>query len=130
MHARQFRGLLTIAMLASAAACARSARPGNESSTLQGVTTARITNNNWLDVNVYAARAGSRLRLGMVGGQNTEVFRLPRHFVDARGVQILIDPIGSPQSYQTELISVAPGQQIDVVVQQRIAMSHYSVFDR
>lgn len=130
MRARDFRGLLAIAMLLSAIACAGASQAGGPSPGMQDITTARITNNGWLDVNVYAARGGSRQRLGMVTGQNTETFRLPRYLVDARGVRLLIDPIGSPQGYQTDLISVAPGQQIELVVQQRISMSHYSVFDR
>jgi hypothetical protein len=130
MRAREFRGLLAIAMLWSAVGCARAGQAGDQSSSMEAITTARITNNGWLDVNVYALRGGSRQRLGMVTGQNTQVFRLPRNFVDARGVRLFIDPIGSPQGYQTELISVGPGQQIELVVQQRISMSHYSVFDR
>ena len=91
------------------------------------IATARITNNAWLDVNVYASRAGARQRLGTVTGQKTEVFELPRSFVEARGVSIFIDAIGSPQTYQTDVIPAGPGQQIDVVVQQRLAMSHYSL---
>lgn len=130
MRARQFRGLLAIAMLLAAVACARAGQAGDRSPSVQAITTARITNNGWLDVNVYASHGGSRQRLGMVTGQNTQVFRLPRNILDARGVQLFIDPIGSPHGYQTELISVAPGQEIALVVQQRISMSHYSVFDR
>ena len=130
MRARQFRGLLATAMLLSAVACARPGQAGDPSPSMQDITTARITNNGWLDVNVYASRGGSRHRLGMVTGQNTQVFRLPRNLVDARGVRLVIDPIGSPHGYETDLIAVSPGQQIDLVVQQRISMSHYSVFDR
>ena len=129
MRARHFRGLLAIAMLATAMGCVRSGRSGDQRSTFRDITTARITNNGWLDVNVYASRAGTRQRLGTVSGQNTETFRLPGDLIDARGIRIFIDPIGSPQSYQTEFIPVAPGQRIDVVVQHRIGMSHYSVFD-
>ena len=130
MSARPFRGLLAIALLLSAVACARSGQAGDPSPSMQDITTAKITNNGWLDVNVYVSRGGSRQRLGMVAGQNAQVFRLPRALVDARGVHLFIDPIGSPHGYQTDLISVSPGQEIDLVVQQRISMSHYSVFDR
>jgi hypothetical protein len=66
----------------------------------------------------------------MVTGQNSQVFRLPQHLIDARGVRLFIDPIGSSHGYSTELIAVAPGQQIELVVQHRISMSHYTVFDR
>ena len=127
MHARQLRGIVAIAVLALAAGCARSGRSGPDLGAFTEVATARITNNGWLDVNVYASRSGSRQRLGMVTGQNTQVFELPRSFVEARGIRIFIDAIGSPQTYQTDVIPAGPGQQIDLVVEQRLAMSHYSV---
>jgi hypothetical protein len=130
MRARQFRGLLAIAALLSAVACARAGQPGTQGPSVEDITTARVTNNGWLDVTVYALRGGSRQRLGTVTGQNTQVFRLPRNLVDARGVRLFIDPIGSPQGYRTDFIAVAPGQQIDLVVQPRISMSHYSLFNR
>lgn len=127
MHARQLRGIIAIAMLALVMGCARSGRSAPGPIAFDEIATARITNNGWLDVNVYASRSGSRQRLGTVTGQNTEVFELPRSFVDARGLSIFIDAIGSPQTYQTDVIPAGPGQQIDVIVQQRLAMSHYSV---
>jgi hypothetical protein len=129
MRARQVRGTLVLAIVASALGCARNTQPGSDAPMIQQVATARITNNNFLDITVYAARAGSRQRLGTVTGQNTQVFQLPRQLIDARGLRIFIDPIGSSQSYETELISLGPGQQLDLVVQQRLAMSHYSVVD-
>jgi hypothetical protein len=114
-------------ILALAMGCARSGRSAPGVTAFDETATARITNNGWLDVNVYASRSGSRQRLGTVTGQNTQVFELPRSFVDARGLTIFIDAIGSQQTYQTDVIPAGPGQQIDVVVQQRLAMSHYSV---
>lgn len=127
MHARQFRGLIAIAILTLATGCARSGRSTPGMIAFDEIATARITNNAWLDVTVYAYRSGTRQRLGTVTGQNTEVFELPRSFVEGRGVSIFIDAIGSPQTYQTDVIPAGPGQQIDVVVHQRLAMSHYSV---
>ena len=127
MHARQFRGVIAFAMLVLAIGCARSGRSRPGIAAFDEIATARITNHAWLDVNVYASLSGSRQRLGTVAGQNTQVFELPRTFVEARGVRIFIDAIGSPQTYQTDVIPAGPGQQIDVVVQQRLAMSHYSV---
>ena len=130
MSARHFRDIVVVVLLASTIGCARSVQSAGDAPAVQEPVTARITNNGWLDVNVYASRSGLRLRLGTVTGQRTEVFRLPRSLVDAPGLTILIDPIGSPQWYQTDLIPVGPGQQIDVVVQHRLAMSHYSVLSR
>lgn len=127
MCAQQFRSTLVLALVAVASGCARSGPPQASTPAIEATATARITNNSWLDVNVYAARSGSRQRLGTVTGQNTAVFELPHSFIASRGLQIFIDPIGSPQTYQTDLIPAGPGQQIDVVVQQRLSMSHYSV---
>lgn len=127
MHARPFRGIVAIAALALAVGCARSGRTAPDLIAFDEVATARITNNGWLDVNVYASRSGSRQRLGTVTGQNSAVFELPRNLMQAQGLRILIDAIGSPESYQTDIIPAGPGQQIDVVVQQSLAMSHYSV---
>ena len=127
MYSRHLRGTIVVALLALTIGCARSGRPHAGAIVMDEIATARITNNGWLDVNVYASRSGTRQRLGTVTGQNTEVFELPRSFIEARGLQIFIDAIGSPQTYQTDVIPAGPGQQIDVVVQQRLAMSHYSV---
>src|SRR5688500_520202 len=127
MHPRLFRTTIVVAILALVMGCMRFGRAKAGATPIDAITTARITNNAWLDVNVYAGRSGSRQRLGTVTGQNTEVFELPRSFVEARGLSIFIDAIGSPQTYQTDVIPAGPGQQIDVVVQQRLAMSHYSV---
>ena len=129
MDARSYRGSIAIVLLVMAMGCARSGRAGPGVAAFDEVATARVTNNGWLDVNVYAARSGTRQRLGTVTGQATQVFELPRSFVEARGVRIYIDAIGSPQTYQTDVIPAGPGQQIDVVVQQRLAMSHYSVLN-
>jgi hypothetical protein len=127
MYARQFCVVVAIAILAMAMGCARSGRSAPGLSSFDEIATARITNHGWLDVNVYASRSGSRQRLGTVTGQNSVVFELPRNFIEARGLRIVIDAIGSTQTYQTDVIPAGPGQQIDVVVQQSLAMSHYSV---
>ena len=127
MHTRQFSITIAMSVLALAMGCARSGRSAPDVAAFTEIATARITNHGWLDVNVYASRFGTRHRLGTVTGQNTQVFELPRSFVEARAVRIFIDAIGSPETYQTDVIPAGPGHQIDVVVQQSLAMSHYSV---
>ena len=127
MRARHFRGTVVLAILTLAIGCSRLGRSRSGPIVVDEAATARITNNGWLDVNVYAARGGTRQRLGTVTGQDTQVFELPRSFVEARGLRIFIDAIGSPQTYQTDLIPAGPGHQIAVVIEQRLSMSHYSV---
>jgi hypothetical protein len=130
MGANHLRGIIAVAAFMAATGCMRRGRvaePARATST--AVTTARIKNNNWLDIKVYAVRGGSRERIGIVRAFDTQVFELPRHLLDTRGLRLFVDLIGSQQWYQTDLIPVWPGQLIDLVVQDRLVQSHYSVFD-
>jgi hypothetical protein len=130
MRANHFCGIGVVVALAMMTGCIRrGGAPDPASATIQPVTTARITNNNWLDVRVYAVRAGSREHIGIVRALDTQVFELPRHLIEANGLRLYVDPIGSSQWYQTDLIPVWPGQLIELVVQERLAQSHYSVLN-
>jgi hypothetical protein len=122
------RGITPLVALALATGCIHRGRPA-DAATIPAITVARVTNNNWLDVRVYGVRAGSRERIGIVRSFDTQVFELPEHLVQTRAIQLYVDAIGSRQSYQTDLIQVWPGQRIDLVVQQRLAQSYYSVSD-
>jgi hypothetical protein len=121
-------GLIATIALATAVGCTpRSRTASSEPSSLKAITTARITNNHWLDVRVYGVQGGTRNVIGTVRSFGTEVFVLSSQFVATSGLRIFVDPIGSQQTYQTDLIPVWPGQMIDLVVQDRIQLSHYSV---
>jgi hypothetical protein len=129
MRANYLRGIIAVVALATTTGCIRRGRPTDPASTaVQPATIARVTNNNWLDIRLYAVRAGSRQVIGVVRAFETEAFELPRHLLAAHGIQLYVDPIGSPQWYQTDVISVSPGQVIELVVQERLAQSHYSIF--
>jgi hypothetical protein len=130
MRRHHLRGILTLVALSMSVACFRRGKtPDLSSAEIQAITSARITNKNWLDVNVYAVRAGTRERIGIVRAFDTQVFVLPPYLLDTRGLRLHVDPIGSPQSYQTDVIPVWPGQWIHLVVQEKLNQSHYSVFD-
>jgi hypothetical protein len=109
--------------------CIHRGRAADTIPAIQAITRARVTNNHWLDVGVYAVRSGSRERIGIVRSFDTQLFELAPHLIETRGIRLYVDPMGSQQSYQTDFISVSPGQLIDLVVQDRLAQSHYSVFD-
>jgi hypothetical protein len=126
MRATHVRAIIALLALATTAGCMRRVRPAEPASV---VTIARIKNNNWLDIKVYADPGGSRERIGIVRGLDTQVFELPRRLIEGRGLRLYVDAIGSPKSYQTDVIQVWPGQLIELVVQERLAQSYYSVLD-
>jgi hypothetical protein len=130
MRANYLRGILAFVAVATTMGCARRGRAADAiPDAIPAITIARVTNNNWLDAGIYAVRSGSRERIGIVRSFETQAFELAPHLIAASGLQLHVDLIGSRQSYRTDRISVSPGQLIELVVQERLAQSHYSVFN-
>ncbi len=130
MRANHLLGIIALVAFATTAGCTRrGGAAADPSPEIRPITIARITNNHWLDIRVYVVQAGARQRIGTVGAFDTQLFELPRHVTEARGLQFYVNAIGSRQSYQTDLILVRPGQIIELVLQERLVQSHYSVID-
>ncbi len=87
-----------------------------------------MVNRNWATVNVYAVRDGSWSRLGMVTTNRSERARLPEWAVTGAGmVRLKVEAIGSRESYLTDPILVAAGQQITLYVQPALRMTSWAV---
>jgi hypothetical protein len=89
-----------------------------------------VSNQNWLDVDVYAVRGGSRLRIGQVTGSGSARLKIPASAIVAGQVQLMADPIGSNERYVTEVMSVAPDQRVQLTVASAMRMSSYAVIRR
>ena len=84
-----------------------------------------VSNYNWMDVVVYAVQGNSRVRLGQVTSMRTTSFRIPSRMV-ANGVErvrLMVDPVGSIEGWQTDAISVQPGEKVQFNVQNSLAFS-------
>ena len=82
--------------------------------------TVRVTNEDWLDVTVYALYKAKRFRLGRVTTGNTEVFVVPEGLIiGATDLQFLGIPMASRQSRITEPIIVSPGDEVTLVNGQK-----------
>lgn len=89
----------------------------------------RVENHNWLDVDVYAVREGTKYRLGTVTSMTAHVFQLPAGlFTQSGDFRLLVDPIGSSEVFVTEPLLVGPGQQVDWSVENHLALSSYRIF--
>jgi hypothetical protein len=123
----------TIASMALiCAGCASSGpSPKSASSAYPTKTFVVVTNEHWLDVNVYALRGGVPFRLGTVRGLNSGRLSLPVALIEGGGsLRLLVDPIGSDDRYATESIAIRPGQWIDFRVANMLTVSSYSVWSR
>ena len=85
----------------------------------------KVSNYNWMDVVVYAVQGNSRVRLGQVTSMSSASFRLPARMVEnaTQNVRLMVDPIGSTEGWQTDGISVRPGERVEFNVQNSLAFS-------
>jgi hypothetical protein len=80
MRALPRRLVLPLLVLALVAACSPRSR-SNRPPVSTPPTYLLISNQSWLDMNVYVLRSSQRIRLGTVSGNSTQRFTLPRNLV-------------------------------------------------
>ncbi len=86
-----------------------------------------VTNNNQLDIRVFALDRSLSIPLGSVGSFTSEVFELPNAVLSRGQVRIMADPIGSVTAYLTDLITFSAGQDIELIVQNNLQLSSYAL---
>ena len=113
-------------LLAACASCANRVAPGLAAQPIS----LEVTNENYLDVDVFVVRGTSRYRVGTVGGNGSATLSIPGNVIVHGELQLLADPIGSSEVYVTDRISVAPDQVVQLTVASRVRMSSYAVWTR
>jgi hypothetical protein len=100
-------------LVATVAACASRGAPADAGEP----TYVRVSNQAFLDMNVYVLRGSQRLRLGTVGANQTARLRLPDNLVfGATSLRFLADPIGSQRVSQSFDILVSPGDEVVLTI--------------
>lgn len=124
-------GSLVAALVTSAslAACAP-AMTGSEDVAFRNEQTMLVVeNNNWTDMTLYVLRDGSRARVGSVTGLGHGRFKLPDALVGGAGdIRILADPLGAGERFVSHPLTIMPGQEIRLRLENNIALSSYSVW--
>jgi len=111
--------LWTLAVFASGGCVKHSVIP-DEPDTI----TISVSNNNSLDMTVYATYQSMRVRLGTVSTATTQHFTLSLHQLSATGeFQLLADPIGSRRTLTSEAIHVFAGQSVEWTLQADLRQS-------
>ena len=85
-----------------------------------------VQNNNWSDVHLYLVRGSRRTSLGFMTALGKREFKLPSWATDP-GVQILVHLIGGA-SYLTPAVNAYPGDVVELVVENNLALSSTVVF--
>lgn len=86
----------------------------------------QVENYHPLTVTVDAVSSGEDHRLGQVETTDTERFVLPRT-VNEYDLRILVDPIGSTDTYLSDELLLDSGDRIDVTVESNLGLTAVSV---
>lgn len=124
---RHFCAVLCAATLLAACASGRNRVSSNPE--LQPISLS-VTNQNWLDVDVFVLNGNTRYRIGQVGGNGSATLSIPSSLVVNGQVQLLADPIGSNDIYTSDMITVAPDEKVQLTVAPRMRMSSFAVWIR
>lgn len=127
--ARPAVAALAASTLLTACSSARYASPSH--SAYDDTVQVEVTNHNWMDMNVYALRGGTRIRLGTVTTGTTQRFKLPSVLnVHVGDLRLMADPIGSGQQFHSDPILVEPGTRLRWSLENQLALSSFMVVSR
>ena len=118
---RGVRASLSVLLVGAALGCVKhSVMPDDEPDTI----TISVSNNNVLDMTVYAVNQSMRYRLGTVNTASTQHFTVSLRQVSPTGeLQLLADPVGSRRTLKSEAIHVSAGQEVEWVLQADLRQS-------
>jgi hypothetical protein len=87
-----------------------------------------VNSHHLLDVNIFVQHDGQADRAGTVSASTSRTLTLPAWMLgQSRLVRVIAEPIGDDTRYTTDLLSIQPGQIIELNVESSIDRSNYSI---
>jgi hypothetical protein len=87
-----------------------------------------LTNHHVLDVNVFLQHDGQADRIAMVTASTSKALELPLRMLGQGGaIRLIAEPIGDDTRYTTDILTVQPGQAVQLSVENPITRSNYSI---
>ena len=87
-----------------------------------------LTNHHLLDVNIFLQHDGQADRVAMVTSSTSRTLVLPLHMLGQGGaIRLIAEPIGDDTRYTTDILTVQPGQVVELDVENPIPRSSYSI---
>ena len=116
---------LALAAMTLLAACAQAPRYATGEAKPAQVAV-EVTNNNWMDVVIYAVSGGNRVRLGSVTTGMQQRFRIPMSLGATSGdFRLEAHPMGSAEVFASDRIVVQPGTRILWSLENQLGLSSY-----
>ena len=108
-------------------ACAASRRSGTAIE--QEDVTIVVNNQSFPDVVMYIVPSGDPRRIGMVTGNSSTTLKVPYRQLSTGALQLLARPIAG-RSYLLPAVTVSPGDEVDVTINNVPAQSTVTVAPR
>jgi hypothetical protein len=87
-----------------------------------------VNSRHMLDVNIFILHDGQADRVATVPASSSRTLTLPSWMLgQSKLVRIIAEPIGDETRYTTDLLSVHPGEIVELNVESAIARSNYSI---
>jgi len=87
-----------------------------------------LNSHHLLDVNIFVLHDGQADRVAMVPAASTRAMVLPLWMLgQSKTIRIIAEPIGDGSRYMTDILSVQPGQIVELNVESLIDRSSYSI---
>ena len=87
-----------------------------------------LTNHHLLDVNIFLQHDGQADRIAMVTASTSRTIELPLYMLGQGGaIRLIAEPIGDDTRYTTDILTVQPGQMVELNVENPIPRSNYSI---
>jgi hypothetical protein len=87
-----------------------------------------FTNHHLLDVNIFLQHDGQADRIAMVNASTSTTMELPLRMLGQGGaIRLIAEPIGDDTRYTTDILTVQPGQIVQLNVENPITRSNYSI---
>jgi hypothetical protein len=119
---------LALAATMALGACSQQQRYATEDFSPVGVIAVEVSNNNWMDMVVYAVSSGSRVRLGSVTTGFQQRFKLPPS-ANAQSGPLYLEahPVGSHEIYRSDPIMVTPGTKVVWSLENQLGLSSHRI---
>jgi hypothetical protein len=87
-----------------------------------------LRSNHVLDVNIFVLHDGQADRVAMVPSASTRALVLPTWMLgQSHAIRLIVEPIGEDSRYTTDLLSVQPGQIVELTVESLLSRTSYSI---
>lgn len=87
-----------------------------------------LNSHHLLDVNIFILHDGQADRVALVPAASTKAMVLPLWMLgQSRTIRIIAEPIGDGSRYMTDILSVQPGQIVELNVESLLDRSSYSI---